>query len=238
MPDPHGLFDIKASANKSVRSTMPSRSRFLLELLVAFVITRLPYIGVPFKWLESYFHEVSHGIGALMTGGSVSHIQLFPNGAGLCFTQGGSATVIAFAGYFGAAIWGWLIFSLATSSIKVRYSLGFLGFSVLISLMFWARDLLTIAILFSLLVLFLLPLKLPHWASLQSLLRMVGLMIILNAMASPTVLLGMSEQGDAVKLASLTWVPAWIWVMAWLSSSATMLWFSWSSVSGHSQRRI
>lgn len=218
-------------------STLPSRSRFIVELIIAVTLTRLPYISVPFKWLESYFHEVSHGLVAILTGGQVSHIQLFPNGAGLCFTQGGSSVAIAFAGYFGAAIWGWLIFSLATSNIKVRFSLGLLAASVLISLIFWARDLLTIVIIFSLLVLFLLPLKLPHWASLQSLLRMLGLMIMLNAMASPTVLFGLSEQGDAVRLAEITWIPAWIWVIAWLSASATMLWFSWSSVCCHHKQR-
>ncbi|MBB1270417.1 M50 family metallopeptidase [Shewanella sp. SR44-3] len=218
-------------------SVIPSRSRFLFELITAFVMTRVPYLSVPFKWLESYFHEVSHGVGALLTGGAVSHIQLFPNGAGLCFTQGGSQVVTAFAGYFGAALWGWLIFSLANSRIKARASLGILGFCVLMSLVLWARDLLTIVILFSLLILFLLPLKLPNWAGLQSLLRMLGLMVILNAMASPMVLFGLSDQGDAVKLADLTWIPAGLWVLVWLASSATILWFCWSSVSRHNQKQ-
>jgi hypothetical protein len=218
-------------------SALPSRTRFILELIAAFVITRLPFINVPFKWLESYFHELSHGVGAILTGGAVSHIQLFPNGAGLCFTQGGSSVVTAFAGYFGAALWGWLIFSLPKSNNKARASLVLLGLCVLMSLVLWARDLLTIVILFSLLVLFLSPLKLPNWAGLQSLLRMLGLMVILNAMASPMVLFGLSGQGDAVKLAELTWIPAGLWVLVWLASSATILWFCWSSVSRHNQKQ-
>ena len=141
-------------------SATPSRSRFMLELLVAFLLTRLPYISIPFKWLESYFHELSHGIATILTGGMVSHIQLFPNGAGFCFSQGGSSIVIAYAGYLGAALWGYVIFLLATKKSIIRFTLSLLGLTVASSLVFWARDILTIAILLVLAIVFLLPLKL------------------------------------------------------------------------------
>ncbi|WP_160052544.1 M50 family metallopeptidase [Shewanella litoralis] len=214
----------------SAVSATPSRSRFMLELLVAFLLTRFPYISVPFKWLESYFHELSHGIATLLTGGMVSHIQLFPNGAGLCFSQGGSSIFIAYAGYFGAALWGYVIFLLATKKSIIRFTLSLLGLTVAASLVFWARDLLTIAILLVLAIVFLLPLKLKNSSVLNTLLRILGLMIILNAMASPMVLLGLSGQGDAVMLAQLTWIPAWIWVMTWLLFSGVMLWLCWQKV--------
>lgn len=95
-------------------SGVPSRGLFIIELVVALLITRIPYLSVPFKWLESYFHELSHGIATIISSGVVSHIQLFPNGAGFCFSQGGSPMLIGFAGYFGAACWGYLIYLLAT----------------------------------------------------------------------------------------------------------------------------
>ncbi|MGI2174483.1 M50 family metallopeptidase [Shewanella ulleungensis] len=214
----------------SALSATPSRSRFMFELLVAFLLTRFPYISIPFKWLESYFHELSHGIATLLTGGMVSHIQLFPNGAGLCFSQGGSSILIAYAGYFGAALWGYVIFLLATKKSIIRFTLGLLGVTVAASLVFWARDLLTIAILIVLAIVFLLPLKLKNSSVLNTLLRILGLMIILNAMASPMVLLGLSGQGDAVMLAQMTWIPAWLWVMTWLLFSGFMLWLCWQKV--------
>ena len=216
--------------NKLV-SAIPSRSRFILELIIAFSLTRIPYLSVPFKWFETYFHELSHGIATILTGGSVSHIELFSNGAGLCYSQGGISIIIAYAGYFGAALWGYLIFLLATWKAGIRLTLSFLAITVVASLILWARDLLTIAILISLTILILLPLKLNKSSILNTLLRILGLMIILNAMASPMVLLGLSNQGDAVMLASLTWLPAWFWVMTWLAFSAFMLWQSWKKVS-------
>ena len=173
-------------------SAIPSRGRFMIELLLAFLLTRFPYISIPFKWFESYFHELSHGIATLLTGGTVSHIQLFPNGAGLCFSQGGSSVLIAYAGYFGAALWGYTIFLLATQKRTIRFTLSLLGITVAASLLFWARDVLTIIILSVLIILFLLPLKLKNSSLLNSLLRILGLMIMLNAMASPMVLLGLS----------------------------------------------
>ncbi|BAJ02445.1 M50 family metallopeptidase [Shewanella violacea] len=208
----------------------PSRGRFLVELLIALLITRLPFISVPFKWLESYFHELSHGLATLLTGGAVSHIQLFPNGAGLCFSQGGWSVVIGFSGYFGAALWGYLIFILATWPRGIRVSFALLGGAVILTTLLWGRDLLTICILASLAVLFLLPLKLNKNRYMGSGLRVMALMIMLNALASPTVLLGLNGKGDAAMLASATWIPAWIWVFIWLAFSALMIFLCWQRV--------
>ncbi|EDP98860.1 M50 family metallopeptidase [Shewanella benthica] len=208
----------------------PSRGRFLVELLIALLITRLPFISVPFKWLESYFHELSHGLATLLTGGAVSHIQLFPNGAGLCFSQGGWPVAIGFSGYFGAALWGYLIFILATWPKGIRVSFALLGGAVVLTTLLWGRDLLTISILASLAVLFLLPLKLNKNRFMGSGLRIMALMIMLNALASPTVLLGLNGKGDAAMLAGATWIPAWIWVFIWLAFSALMIFLCWQRV--------
>jgi hypothetical protein len=240
----------------SIAVAIPSRGRFILELLLALLIIRLPYIGVPFKWLESYFHELSHGLASLLTGGMVSHIQLFPNGAGFCFSQGGWPVVIGFSGYFGAALWGYLIFMLATWARGIRLSFALLGGAVLLTLLLWGRDLLTIAILLVLTVLFLLPLRLlsgvgesgkqtgyvwpnPGLTSmLTSVLRIMGLMIMLNALASPLVLLGLDGQGDANMLAVNTWIPAWFWVFCWLICAGTCLYLAWCRVDALAARKL
>ncbi|NKF51578.1 M50 family metallopeptidase [Shewanella sp. WXL01] len=220
----------KLSSHLSSQSAVPSRSRFVIELLVALIVTKLPYVSVPFKWFESFFHEISHGIATLITGGMVNSIQLFPNGAGLCTSQGGNAILIAFSGYPGAALWGYLIFLLATWRAGIRFTLSLLGLIVMASSLFWARDMLTIIILLCLAGLFLLPIKLNNNSLLNSLLRILGLMIMLNAVASPTVLFGLSGKGDANMLSQMTWLPAWIWIFIWLAFSGLMLWLSWSKV--------
>lgn len=211
-------------------SGIPSRGLFIIELVLALLLTRIPYLSVPFKWLESYFHELSHGIATVLSGGLVSHIQLFPNGAGFCFSQGGSPLFIGFAGYLGAACWGYLIYLLATWPRGIRVSFALLGALVVLSGLLWGRDVLTFAILAVLAIVFLLPLKLNKNKILTQFLRVVGLMIMLNALASPTVLLGLDGQGDAVLLAEHSWIPAWIWVGLWLLCSACALFFAWRRV--------
>ncbi|GIU26806.1 M50 family metallopeptidase [Shewanella schlegeliana] len=236
---PNSSLDSSLSHSTTVpaASGAPSRTRFLVELFIAFLVTRLPVISVPFKWLESYFHELSHGLATIISGGAVSHIELFPNGAGLCFSQGGWPLLIGFAGYFGAALWGYLIFMFATWPRGIRVSFAILGGAVVLTTLLWARDLLTISILVTLAVLFLLPLKLKQNRFLASGLRVIALMIILNALASPVVLLGLDGQGDANMLAQQSWLPAWFWVAIWLATSALMLYLCWRRVDGAAERR-
>ena len=49
-------------------------------LVAAIIIRQIPIVSIPLNWLETYFHEITHGIAALLTGGEIIRIQLFPNG--------------------------------------------------------------------------------------------------------------------------------------------------------------
>ncbi|QYJ77491.1 M50 family metallopeptidase [Shewanella acanthi] len=229
MPDRHLLAANSTALNSSV-SGLPSRGLFIIEFVLAVLLTRIPYLSLPFKWLESYFHELSHAIATVLSGGIVSHIQLFPNGAGFCFSQGGAPLFIGFAGYFGAACWGYLIYLLATWPKGIRISFAFLGGLVVLSALFWGRDLLTLAILAMLTIVLLLPLKLSQNKILTQFLRIIGLMIMLNALTSPTALLGADQQGDGYLLSQQSWIPAWVWVGIWLLSSACALLLAWRRI--------
>jgi len=189
---------------------------FFILLIAAVVIKQLPLISIPFNWLESYFHEISHGIAAILTGGSVLRIQLFANGAGLCTTQGGIGFAISFAGYAGATFWGWGIYRLASTHQRTAQ-----GFSVLIfllivsSIIFWGRDILTWFILAVLGGLFLLTIKLKKLHYLQRLMQLFGLLILLNSLSSPSYLFDGRNLGDGAALANMTFIPEFIWVLIW-----------------------
>ena len=72
----------------------------------------------PIKILTVLFHELSHGLAAILTGGSIHHIEINANEGGLCVTQGGSRFIIYSAGYLGSLLWGSGLFLIAT---KTRY---------------------------------------------------------------------------------------------------------------------
>jgi hypothetical protein len=192
--------------------------RFWLFLLLAAIVRQLPIVSIPFKWLESYFHEISHGMAALVSGGSIVQIQLFPNGAGLCTTQGGVAFLISFFGYAGAIIWGTLIYSLAGKHQRMAQL--FSAFIILLlvsSMIFWVRDLLTFVIVTVLLVLFVLMHKFEQIKYLQNFMQLIGALVLLNSLFSPLYLVDGRNLGDGASLANLTAIPEIVWVFLWSS---------------------
>lgn len=60
----------------------------------------------PLKVLVVFFHEASHGLAALATGGQIDHILLDSNLGGLMTSTGGWPLVILPAGYLGSMLWG------------------------------------------------------------------------------------------------------------------------------------
>lgn len=193
------------------------KHQFWLFLASAFIVHQIPLVSIPFKWLESYFHEISHGIAALVSGGSIVKIQLFANGAGLCTTQGGSRFLISFMGYAGATLWGALIYTLAKSHQRVALvSSAILLAMISLTILLWARDLLTVIILLMLIVLFALPFKLRKQQYLQSLLQFSGVIVLLNSFYSPFHLLSGRAMGDSHSLSDLTFIPSIVWVAIWV----------------------
>ncbi|WNC70375.1 M50 family metallopeptidase [Thalassotalea nanhaiensis] len=191
-------------------------TNFWSLLVVAFVLKETPYIGIPFNWLESYFHELSHGLAALVTGGRILQIELFPNGAGLCTTQGGIAFIIAFSGYAGAVGWGVLIYRIAEfkSSISRYFSL-FIVFVLALSCILWVRDLLTLVIILILIATFALSIKISHFNFLPVILKLFAIMVLLNSLSSPLYLLDGRGIGDGSALAEITFIPEIVWILIW-----------------------
>lgn len=199
---------------------MPSRFvqkyRFWLFLLAGAIIRQLPLVSIPFKWLESYFHEISHGIAAIVSGGSIVKIQLFPNGAGLCTTLGGQAFLISFFGYAGAIIWGALIYNLAGKHQRVaKWFSAFIIGLLACTIIFWVRDLLTLVIIAVLIIAFVAMQKFDQLKHLQTLMQLIGAIVLLNSLFSPLYLIDGRHLGDGANLASLTAIPEIVWVLVW-----------------------
>jgi len=72
----------------------------------------------PIKLLVVLLHEISHGLAAVLTGGSISTIEVNANQGGVCYTVGGSRWFMLSAGYLGSMLWGGAIL-IAASRTKV-----------------------------------------------------------------------------------------------------------------------
>ncbi|NMP31335.1 M50 family metallopeptidase [Thalassotalea sp. M1531] len=210
--------------NQINSSSFFQRYAFWFLLLAAALLRSIPIISLPFNWLESYFHEISHGLAALITGGSIVKIELFPNGAGLCTTIGGSRFFTSFMGYTGAATWGAMLYSLASINQKLTKAVsGALLLLLICSCLLWVRDLLTLVILFLLMAL--LAVKIRWWQSKWFYygMQLIGLTVLLNALFSPFYLIDGRNQGDGATLASLTLMPEVVWVAIWVAIALALL---------------
>jgi hypothetical protein len=194
------------------------KNRFWLILFTALILSQIPIVSIPFKWLETYFHEISHGLAALLTGGSIVKIQLFPNGGGRCTTLGGMSFLISFMGYAGAALWGVCIYFIASMHQRIAQILsGVIALLLLTTLVFWARDILTLIIITVLLALVLLKFKYSKLSYLQISLQITGALILLNSVKSPWYLVDGRDFGDGAALTQLTGIPEFLWVVVWFS---------------------
>jgi hypothetical protein len=85
------------------------RFKFLAGFAVYFVALWLLWntpVVYPLKIFVVLLHEVSHGVMALATGGTIEKIVITANQGGLCQCEGGSTFLVLSAGYLGSLLWG------------------------------------------------------------------------------------------------------------------------------------
>lgn len=122
------------------------RERYDLPLLggliAAFVVTVLLWdftFLYPLKIFVVLLHELSHGMAALLTGGSIDRIELSPDQGGVCYTVGGARLVVLMAGYLGSMLWGGLLLLVASRTrFEKQFMVGLGALLALVALL-WAR---------------------------------------------------------------------------------------------------
>ncbi|NOY67865.1 MAG: M50 family metallopeptidase [Gammaproteobacteria bacterium] len=208
---------------------LTSRQQLAIFIAIAFVIDYLPFINLPFLWSETFFHEISHGIAAVITGGKILNITLNFDGSGLCTTSGGIRFVTAFSGYMGSALWGLLIYGCASALSRRNATIIVVIIVIMlaITLLLWARDIPSVTILIVLLLMYALPLISASWFNVKYFIQVVGVFVMLDAVRSPLYLLDGRDLGDGATLSSLTGIPEIIWVAVWFMIAIGCLYILW-----------
>ncbi|HEB85959.1 MAG TPA: M50 family peptidase [Gammaproteobacteria bacterium] len=209
--------------------SLTAQQRLLVFIAAAFIIDYFPIINLPFLWSETFFHEISHGLMALLTGGMIDNIKLNFNGSGVCTSSGGIRFLVSFSGYAGSALWGVLIYRLGNSlsNTRAKFLVGAIAAMLGITLVLWARNLSTIVILMVLLLMYIIPLYKSLWISVKFFIQLVGVFVLLDAIRSPLYLLDGRNIGDGANLAGLTGLPELFWVVVWLAIAVGCLYFLW-----------
>lgn len=118
----------------------------------------MPYLGViqyPFHLLGTWFHEMGHGLTALLVGGHFGHLEIYENGGGVAYSSVSNSYMpisiarafTAAGGLLGPAIVGATLIASAKSHKSSMIALRVLIGIMIISLIIWIRSFWGIAVM-------------------------------------------------------------------------------------------
>ena len=197
----------------------PGRRTALLTLATAaavYVLWNTPVV-YPLKIFVVFLHEISHGLAAVATGGSIVRIELSANQGGVCLTRGGSRFLTASAGYLGSMLWGALFLVAAARTRLDRLLVGLVGVFVIGVTVLYVRS--GFGLVYGLLAGAALIGTATSFSEAVSdaVLRLVGTVSCLYApwdIASDLLLRDVAAS-DAHAIAGITHIPAVVWGVVW-----------------------
>ncbi|WP_378184206.1 M50 family metallopeptidase [Aquimarina sp. SS2-1] len=216
----------------------------VIVAIAVIVLWQLPYFGwvqYPFHLLGTWFHEMGHGLTALLVGGSFEYLEIYENGGGVAYYHlGGSYlsssvgnAVVAAGGLLGPAIVGALLIGSAkyhrSSMIAIRILIGLM----ILSLLVWIRSFWGIAVL-SCFAVFLCIITLFKSRKLEVVVILfLGLQSVLSTYLQLDYLFtkqferdGIIQISDTQAIAENTIGTYWIWAILIILISVSLLWKS------------
>ncbi len=190
------------------------RAVFLVELTLVLLLKAVPLLHLPFDWFQTFFHELSHGIAALLSGGGIQSIEIAADGSGRCTTLGGRSQLILFSGYAGSSLWGLLMY-LSVSAKSAKTIALSLGVGVVLVGVLWVRDWQTLLILLAIMALFSLAYRFGNRKLTQRFVAFTALYVVVESLRAPFYLVDGQSVGDGSMLARLTGVPEFVWIGIW-----------------------
>ncbi|WP_282088372.1 M50 family metallopeptidase [Aquimarina algiphila] len=126
--------------------------------LLVFLLWQLPYFGYiqyPLLLLGTWFHEMGHGLTALLLGGEFIYLEIYENGGGVAYSNVSSSylpytlarSLTAAGGLLGPAISGAILIASARNKVSSKITLWLLIIIMVLSLCLWIHALLALIIL-------------------------------------------------------------------------------------------
>lgn len=211
------------------------RQREILVVLGLGILTlflwRIPSLGLvfyPFKLFNTFVHELSHGLAAIVTGGGFQRFVVRPDLSGTAWSIGGMRWIIVSAGYIGSALFGGGLTLLAAWGIPARSVLFWLGLALGLLCLLFVRNLFGIVSGMALAAGLLLAARRldAFWA--DGLLLFLAVQAMLNSLDSLFDQVGFalavgSPATDAQIMQQATGIPAFVWALLWTAISLLIL---------------
>lgn len=129
--------------NTFLQTMLVDPNMFWVMVLGVWFAGQVPILGKPFRLLATWVHELGHGLGAIISGGSFDQMIITPQFSGLAHTFSGSEwerVVVLLVGLLGPAIAGGFMLVLTRRFGHSRPALLILAAALFATLVLWAGD--------------------------------------------------------------------------------------------------
>lgn len=197
------------------------------------------FLLYPFTILATWFHEMGHGVAAMLTGSSIERLLIFADGSGLAVSLrpadsfGLADAIIAAGGPLGPALAGALLIVASRSAPATRTALMGLGAALLLSTLIWVRTLIGWIVLppLGLAILLLANSRSLSWQRFG--IQLLGVQACISAWSQFDYLFssdgrvgGSLDRSDTAAIADALLLPYWFWGAAISASIIALLWWS------------
>ena len=193
----------------------------------------------PFTILATWFHEMGHGLAAMLTGRGFERLQIFADGSGVAESLGPADgyrltdALIAASGPIGPALAGAILIVSSRSPAATRNALAVLGIALIASTLIWVRSLTGWLVLPALGIAIVL-LALRGSPPLQRfVIQLLGVQACISVWKQFDYLFspggtvgGRLQRSDTGAIADVLLLPYWFWGAAISAAILALLWWS------------
>jgi hypothetical protein len=214
----------------SVSSRRSSTTWLWAAAAASLVVSLTPWADTalyPFRLFTTWVHECGHALATVLVGGRVTAVTIAPDASGVTWSLIPDGRIgrgiVASAGYLGAALVGCLLLAATRARGKPTALLGGVGAFMLLTLLLWIRNLFGAAVVLAWAVALLILARRGLGRTAQFLVGLLAIQVALNAVYDIRVLYLVDGASDAVTMARLFLLPAWLWATIWMALAIAML---------------
>jgi hypothetical protein len=227
-PNPDALAhqSLTACTDSRMKNQTRRRLRFAAGFAIYFAAIWLLWetpIVYPLRIFVVLLHELSHGIAAVATGGTIVRIELFADEGGATWTVGGSRFLTLSAGYLGSMAWGLaLIEAAGARPARVRAATALLAGVVILAAILFVRGWFAWGFTSAAGLLLLWVSRRASTRAQAAFLTLIGMTSALYTLLDirSDILQRPHLESDAHMLMELTGVPTVVWGVIWITLSA------------------
>lgn len=200
----------------------------LFGIIVALFFLWTTPVVLPLKILVVFFHEASHALMTILTGGTVHEMVVSYDQGGHVVSSGGIRFLILSAGYLGSLMWGVFCYLIAVKTEYDRSAMMLLGLALLIITALFMRNIIGIAFGAITGVAFLvIGLKARNSIN-DIILQVIGITSMLYAPLDiySDVIMRAHLRSDARMLAEEFFLPTQLWGFIWIGISTIILYLT------------